>query len=82
MENNEIKIVKYDDKLLLKSNLSKQLYQKLRNINDEYYWVMGIIEELFDDDKKLKKMIDIVDSGEYDIDKLGILSEEINEGLI
>ena len=77
-----IKVVDWDKNKLLKSELTKKLYNMLIKMYDEDLWALGIIYGVYDDDKKVKKMIDIIDSGECDLDKLGVLSEEIDEGLI
>ena len=77
-----IKIVDWDKNKLLRSELTKKLYDKLIKIRNKDWWVLGIIYGVYDDDKKVQKMIDIIDGGERDLNKLTILSTEIDEGLI
>ena len=72
-----IKLVEYNKQKLLKSNLAKELYNKLMNIYSSEDWALDIIDDLYDDDNKYKKMIEIIDNGEKDINELSMLSEEM-----
>ena len=72
-----LKIVEFNKKKILDTDLAVQLYEKLINIYDNDMWALAILEELYHQEAKIKKMMDIIDSGETDTNELSLLSEEI-----
>ena len=72
-----MQIVDYNKQKLLKSNLAKKLYKKLIAIENDDDWALAIIDELYADDKKYKKMIEIIDNGEADFNNLFEIADEL-----
>ena len=70
-------IMEYNETKLVKTRIARKLYKKLLAIWDDKMWALGIMDELYNNDVKIQKMIDIIDNGETDTDELGFLSEEI-----
>ena len=62
-ESKKFGIAEFDKKGLLKSELGKILYKKLLKVYDNEMWALGIMDELYNDDIKIQKIMDIVDSG-------------------
>lgn len=74
-----MQIIDYNKQKLLKSNLAKELYKKLIAIENDKDWALGIIDELYNDDKKYQKMIQIIDSGETDFNNLFEIADELGD---
>ena len=72
-----MKITEYDKSKLIKTKLAQALYQKLHFIYDNEMWVLGILDEVFDNDNKIKKLLNIIDNGETDADEIFTIAEEL-----
>ena len=70
-----IKVVGYNKSKLLNSKLANELYNLLVNIDDDENWALGIIDELYDDEKKYQMLIDtIINTGETNPDNIFVLA--------
>ena len=65
----------------VKTELGKQLYDRLQAIWDDEEWLLGMFLDLRGDDRK-KKFIKYLDEGETDTDRLTYIALDIADGKI
>lgn len=77
-----LKVIEYNKEELLKTKLGKELYKKLIKIYNLDMWALGIMDFLYNDDVKIQKLIDLIDSGETDADKIFVYADKLERGLV